>query len=141
MATTITLNEEQVQRVKAGADEQVEMLSMQELEAVASKLNEHINIPLVSEEQEQVVLVKIVKQIDRFLYTVLPNEVYELVKVAHDGISNEEAELIERRLAQLVNKAVDIPFVSEQVEEKIFQLTLSIIVAAMKKGKCLIERP
>lgn len=141
MATTITLNEEQVQRVKAGADEQVEMLSMQELEAVASKLNEHINIPLVSEEQEQVVLVKIVKQIDRFLYTVLPNEVYELVKVAHDGISNEEAELIERRLAQLVNKAVDIPFVSEQVEEKIFQLILSIIVAAMKKGKCLIERP
>jgi uncharacterized protein (DUF2384 family) len=137
MAKTIQLTANQRQGIQGDVDKN-SMLTDQELEAIASKLNEHIDIPFVSEEHEQVIWVKIVKQIDRFLYKVLPNEVYQLIRTAQDGISNEEAQLIEQRLAQIINKYVDIPIVSEEVEEKIFTLVLSIIATAMKKGKSLL---
>ncbi len=141
MPTTITLTNDQVQAILDDADKKVEMLSMQELEVIASKLSEVVKIPFLglSEKQKQVILVKIVKQIDRALYKVLPNEVYEMVKDAHDGISEEEAKKIKTRLAQIVNKVVDIPIVGEEVEELIFETVLDLIVLAMQKGKTLFQ--
>ncbi len=139
MTTTITLTGDQVRAIMDDADRKIELLSIQELEAIASRLNEKINIPFLSEEQEQVVLVKIVKQIDRYLYSVLPNEVYQMVKDASDGISEEEAEKIKTRLAQLINKAVDIPIVGEEVEQLIFKMVLDLIVLALQKGKSLLD--
>ncbi len=139
MTTTITLTGDQVRAIMDDADRKVELLSIQELEAIASRLNEKINIPFLSEEQEQVVLVKIIKQIDRYLYSVLPNEVYQMVKDASDGISEEEAEKIKTRLAQLINKAVDIPIVGEEVEQLIFKMVLDLIVLALQKGKSLLD--
>ncbi len=136
---SITLTGDQVRSIMDDADKTVELLSVQELEFIAGKLNEKIDLPFLTEEQENVVLVKIAKQIDRYLYSVLPNEVYAMVKDASNGISEGEAEKIKARLAKLINKCVDIPIVGEEVEQLIFKTILDLIALAMQKGKTLLE--
>ena len=77
--------------------------------------------------------------VDRQLYRLLPNEYYELVKDASDGISKEEAVKIEERLTPLINNVVNIPILTEKQEEKLIGLVLSLIINAMIKGFKLEE--
>ena len=64
--TKIQLTEEQRKQVISDADQTVEMLSDQQVEDIATKLNSWVGLPFMSEEREQVVFVKLVKKIDRF---------------------------------------------------------------------------
>jgi hypothetical protein len=96
-----------------------------------------VNIPFVGEEKEAVILVKIVKQVDRYIYKSLPNEIYELIAESADGISADEAELIEDRLAGSINRHLDIPYLTERMEQKVFEFILGIILSALVKGKSL----
>ena len=135
---TITLTADQLQKILDDADKKVEMLTVAQIEVIATKLNEHINIPILSERGEQVVFAKIVKKIDRFLYSVLPNELYELVNISTDGISDDEAELIKNRVAHAINKEVNLPFIGEDTEESVFRFVVGLIIDAMKMGSSLI---
>lgn len=134
MPAQITITEEQYRKILADADERTEMLTPDEIAIIATKLNEKVNVPIITERAEYTMLIKIVRDIDRFLYKLLPNEIYGLVRDSADGISEEEAENMSRRLAKLVNKYIDIPYIPEGIEEKIFQLGIGIIVDAMRKN-------
>ena len=67
------------------------MLSTKGLEAIATRPNRAVGLPILKEETEQAVLVKIVKLSDRRLYSVPSNEIYGLLKAASDGISEQDA--------------------------------------------------
>ena len=136
MPNTIALTEEQRDKVAKDASGEY-MLSDEELEAIATRLNRFINLPFRTEAEEQIILVKIVKRIDGFLYQVLPNEIYQLVKVAHDGISPAEADEMTERLTKIANRYVDFPILSEYMEEKLLQFVISLIVRAMVTGESL----
>lgn len=136
---TITLTQEQWEQLRNDMDSQIEMLNDEEILYFASKLNDKINIPFVREEKEEKTFVKIVKKIDRFLYQNLPNELYGLVKITSDGISEEEAEKLKLVLASRLNKKFDIPYIPEFIEQEIFELAVSIIVKAMKKNFNLLN--
>jgi hypothetical protein len=112
----------------------VEMLTDAEVNALAQKVNAAINLPILNEEKEFVIFAKIIKWIDRKLYEILPNEYYELINDATDGISKEEAVALEERLTPIINDAVNIPIISEKQEEKLISLVLGIIINAMVKG-------
>jgi len=120
----------------ADADK-TEMLTQKEVEAIATKLNHVINLPLLNEKREQIVFVKIVKQVDMFLYRVLPNEIYELIRVASDGISEQDVPLIEENLAALANGYINLPFLSESQEETVFRVVIGVIVRSMMKGRTI----
>ena len=137
MSTSITLSAQQHEAIIHDADQKIDMLSLQELESIATRLNDVINIPLIGEEREQVILIKIVKSIDRFIYQNLPNEIYELIRYGEDGISVEEAETIRVRLASIINRHVNIPYLSEQTEQKVFEFVLGIITRALVKNSKL----
>jgi len=137
----ITLTETQLDQIKLDMDKKVEMLSDSEINAIAIKLNDKINLPFLDEAKELVVFGKIVKWIDKVLYKLLPNEYYELVKDATDGISEEEADNIQERLTPLINNIVNIPFLDEKQEAKLISLVLDIIIKAMIKGLKLEEVP
>ena len=135
----ITLTKQQLEKIKKDMDEKVEMLTDAEINAIAQKVNKVINLPVLSEEKEFIVFGKIIKWVDRQLYRLLPNEYYELVKDASDGISKEEAVKIEERLTPLINNVVNIPILTEKQEEKLIGLVLSLIINAMIKGFKLEE--
>ncbi len=138
--TTITLTEGQRMAIKADMKGQVEMLSDDEVETLASKLNEEINIPFIKKGTEQTIFVKIVKQFDQFLYQNLPNELYGLVKSSRDGISDSDADQLANVLGERLNNKFDIPYVPEVIEGKIFTLLIDLVVTAMRKEFSIINQ-
>jgi len=136
---TITLTKEQLAQIRKDMTEQVEMLNDAEVNALALKVNDAINLPFLNPEKEFVVFVKVIKWVDKQLYQLLPNEYYELVKDSTDGISKEEAKKIEQRLTPLINNLVNIPVLTEKQEGKLISLVLGLIINAMIKGFKLEE--
>lgn len=139
--TTITLTTEQREIVKAEMDNKIEMLSDEEIEVLATKLNEKINIPFIKEGTEQTIFVKIVKLVDRLLYQNLPNELYGLVKDTSDGISDEDAKELASVLGSRMNGKFDIPYLPEWVEQKLFVMLIELIVDAMRKNYSILVQP
>ena len=135
----ITLTKKQLEKIMKDVDEKVEMLTNAEINAIAQKVNKAINLPFLNEEKEFIVFGKLIKLVDRQLYKLLPNEYYELIQDATDGISREEAIKIEERLTPLINNVVNIPILTEKQEEKLIGLVLSLIINAMVKGFKLEE--
>jgi hypothetical protein len=135
----ITLIKGQLSQIQKDMNENVEMLSGAEVNALAQKANKAINFPFLNEEKEFIVFVKVIKWVDKQLYQLLPNEYYELVKDSTDGISKEEAIKIEDRLTPLINNVVNIPILTEKQEGKLISLILGLIINAMIKGFKLEE--
>ena len=106
----------------------------QEIERIAYKLNEKINIPFVSEEKEGDILVKIVLKVDNFLYDNLPNELYDLIRSAEDGIDEKESERLIKRFTNLANSKIDIPYIPEILEGIAIKLILTWVFKAMQKN-------
>lgn len=129
----IRLSQDQIDQIIADVNG-VELLSFEEVSRIATEINKKVNIPFVNEEKEKVIFVKIVQGIDRYLYRLLPNEVYSLVLDATDGIDRKEARQIRRRLTPIINERVNIPIIPERLEGKLINLVLSIITNALVKG-------
>lgn len=132
--TTIALSQQQLVQVTKDMDNKADMLSDSEINALAQKINGMFNIPVLGETSELIVFAKIIKLIDRKLCQLLPNEYYKLVKDSTDGISQEEATALEKRLTPLINSRVNIPIISEEQEEKLISMILGMIINAMVKG-------
>ena len=129
----ITLTEEQRKQVLHEMDVQIEMLSEKEVEALAAKLNEKIDLPFIVEGTEQVIFVKTVRNFDRLLYQNIPNELYGLVKTTSDGISDKDAEELKLVLGSRLNKSLEIPYIPEWVEQQILEILIGLVVDAMRK--------
>ena len=133
----ITLTKDHLAGIANDMDQQTEMLTDAEINALAQKVNKKINLPFLSEEKELIVFAKLIKWIDRELYKILPNEYYELIHDVSDGLTSQEATDLEIRLTPLINNAINIPILSEKLEAKLISLVLSGIMGAMVKGSKL----
>lgn len=137
----IKLSKEQRDEIINSMDNQTKILSFEEIETLATKLNEKIDIPFLDDKAEQVVLVKIVRRFDSLLYQNLPNELYSLVRDAGNGISDEDAEKLKSVLGTRLNSKFDIPYLPEWVEQEIFETLLGLIVNYMRKNYSILEQP
>ena len=135
----ITLTKDHLAGIANDMDNQEEMLTDAEINALAQKVNKKINLPFLSEEKELIVFAKLIKWIDRELYKILPNEYYDLIHDVSDGLTSQEATDLEIRLTPLINNAINIPILSEKLEAKLISLVLSGIMGAMVKGSKLDE--
>ena len=134
MTTQLTVAE--LTKIVEDAKKRTEMLTDEEAAALATKVNEKVNIPFILDEKaEFIIIFKAVKFVDAELYKLLPNEYYELIHNATDGISEAEADLMIERLVPLICAAVVLPYVPKQLEEYIIKLILHLIVKALVKGK------
>jgi hypothetical protein len=133
------LNKKKFKKIKKDA-EGTQMLTDGQVAALAEKLNEEINFPIIGENLEELLLAKIIRRIDQKVYELLPNEYYALVKKSSDGISDEDAENIEARMTPLINEEVNLPFLSEEMEEKLIGFVLNSLINAMRKNFKLEEK-
>lgn len=108
-------------------------MTQSEIEDVAKWLNEKINIPLINEKKEGRILLKIVLQVDSFIYDNLPNELYDLMRSLPDGISDEEAKTLIKRFAKLANDKIDIPYLPEAMEYIAIRFIIALVFNAMRK--------
>lgn len=109
-------------------------MTTEEIKELATRLNKKINVPIINETREEKILIKIVLQIDNFLYDNLPNEFYDLIRSTDRGIDNREAKRLVRRLTKLANDKIDIPFIPEQMEFIALKFVIGIIVKAARKN-------
>ena len=133
------LNKKKFKKIKKDA-EGTQMLTDGQVAALAEKLNNEINFPIIGENLEELLLAKIIRRIDRKVYELLPNEYYSLVKKSSDGISDEDAENIEARMTPLINEKINLPFLSEEMEEKLIGFVLNSLINAMRKTLKLEEK-
>lgn len=108
-------------------------MTNEEIDALASRINEKFDIPLVKESGEQCILRKVVLRVDNFLYNNLPNELYDMVRSVDKGISDKEAKKLIRRLTRIANDKLDIPYVPEMIEKQIYRLVISTVINAARK--------
>ena len=134
-----SLTMEEHSAIKDDMDKQVEMLSDAEVEYLAAKLNEKVDVPFLKEGTEHRILAKIVKIVDRYLYKSLPNELYGLIKVATDGLSDNEVEQLTKILSTRANKEVNIKYLPEWVEQEIFEFLIALIVGVMRRNATLMS--
>jgi hypothetical protein len=137
--SAIILTEDQRKQVLHEFDVQIEMLSAEEVEVLASKLNKKIDLPFITEGTEQIIFVKTVKVFDRLLYQNIPNELYGLIKNTSDGISDKDAEELKLVLGSRLSKSLEIPYVPEWIEQQVFEILIGLVVDAMRKGCSLIK--
>lgn len=109
-------------------------LTQDEIKLLAQKLNSKINIPIIGETGEEKICIKIILKMDNFLYDNLPNEFYDLLHSTENGINEEEAKIMVTRLTKLANEKINLPFLSEEMEEKIFRFIIGLIVKSAKKN-------
>ncbi len=137
--SAIILTEDQRKQVLHEFDVQIEMLSAEEVEVLASKLNKKMDLPFITEGTEQIIFVKTVKVFDRLLYQNIPNELYGLIKNTSDGISDKDAEELKLVLGSRLSKSLEIPYVPEWIEQQVFEILIGLVVDAMRKGCSLIK--
>ena len=112
-------------------------LTSKEIFEISSFLNESVNIPLLTEGKEQIVFEKIIKMIDDSLYQLLPDEIYDTIHIVSDGITSKEAKIVKIRVSKILNKQIDIPFISEEQEKELISKFLDLIELAIQNGKDL----
>jgi len=113
------------------------LMSSEEQKKIAKIVNALIDIPLVSEDLEDVIFLHAVGIIDKALEDVLPVAFGELLRNAEKGIDKDHARQFGDRLVVAVNKKVDLPYLNEEQEQRLLQTVIDPLVKAMISGKKL----
>lgn len=116
------------------------MLSQAQIDYIADKLNEKINIPIIGEKFEKKLIVKGLEKVDKELDEHLPPEWSELLDDVSDGIepgSPADLQSIKDNLVSFLNKKINIPIIGEKAEEKLLSAAIDLIFDALQKGKKL----
>ena len=136
MATINELTEEQFTQLLDeyfAPPEKRSKMTKEEIKDLAEKLNKKIDVPIINETTEEKILIKIVLKVDGFLYNNLPNELYDLVRSVDNGIDDNEAKRLIKRLSKLANKHIDIPYIPEQMEYIAIRFVIGVIINAARK--------
>ena len=137
MSTLLQLNDTQIKQVLDdyfAPPGKRKKMNNDELRELAEKLNKKIDIPLVNETREEKIILKIVIKVDTFLYDNLPNEFYDLIHSVRDGIDDNEAKRLIKRLSKIANEKIDIPYVPEAIEYIAIRFVIGVLINAARKG-------
>lgn len=93
--------------------------------ALATQLNENIDIPLVSEENEQIVAEKLVNTCFDLLETFIPASIRDMLHQT----SPEELNHMRNSIVTRLSDKIDVPFASEEVERKALTFIVDFFLA------------
>lgn len=113
------------------------MLSEAQINYIADKLNQKINIPIVGEKFEKKLIVKGLEKVNAELEDHLPPEWAQLLDDVSDGIepgSPADLASIKKNLVDFLNKKINIPIIGENAEAKLLSMAIDIIFDALQKG-------
>ena len=133
------LNQSQRQQLRNDMDSQVEMLSDDETDHLARLLNQKVEIPFLPIGKEHIIVCKLVRKVDRYLYEILPNELYSMVKSTKDGLSTEHADQLREIITTRGKNDFSIRFLPESVEQQIFIFLCAQIIRAMHKNMSVLK--
>ena len=84
---------------------------------LATKLNENIDLPLLSEDKEQMMAEKLVNTCFDLLENFIPASIRSIL----ENTSPEELQAVRRNMVTRLAERIDIPFTTEEHEEKVLK--------------------
>ncbi len=135
MSVTVQLTNNQVNQITTDVQDRPVRLTAEQINNLANKLHAKIpDLPFIPTGKEKAILRKLVKKVDLFLWETLPDEIYELIHDAHDGLENTEVAELTTSLTELANKNINIPYLPETVEHAIFGFLIGLILEGLKRN-------
>ena len=114
------------------------MLSEEQIQFIVDRVNEKVNLPILGEKAEGKLIRKAVDKVLKSLEENLPEEIFEFLDNASDGIEpGMDTEEMKKNTVNFLNKEINLPIVGEKFEEKLFTEVVDLIFNALKKGKKL----
>ncbi len=113
------------------------MLILEEQKKIAALINAMIDVPLVSEEVEGFIFEHAVAIVDAALDDILPEIFNSMLRDPGKGIDKDHARQFSERLAEAVNKKVNLPYLNEDQEYRLIQMVIDPMVKAMMNGRRL----
>lgn len=116
------------------------MLTNEQVDFIANKINEKINLPILGEKAEFFILKKAVIKLNDVLKDEIPEEYFEFLDDTAKGFDpGQEVHIqeVKNNVVEFVNKKVDIPLVGENMEKEIFTVAIDVLLDAMTKQKKL----
>ena len=108
-------------------------LTEADVKDLATQLNAHIDVPFIPEVAEQVWIEFILGK----AVGVIPAELVIFLIDASDGLTEDEVRHYEDLITTTVNKIIDIPLVSENMEESIIRPVVHQLVQYALSGVSL----
>lgn len=116
------------------------ILNEHQIDTIAIKLNEEINLPLLGEKAEKAILLMGIRKVLEVMEENMPPEFSQFLTNAAEGFEpGSEAALKEAKenIVTFVNKKINIPIIGERAERKLFQSVVEVLFDAMKKDNSL----
>lgn len=116
------------------------MLSNVQINFVAGKINEKVDLPILGEQAEFAIIKKAINKVLDVLEDEIPNEFVDFIEDTAQGFDPEQGtnvELVKENIITFVNEKVNLPLIGEKTEAKIFSTLVDILFEAMTKGKKL----
>ena len=109
------------------------MLSDAQITQLADKINEKVNIPILSERREQKIIENLLRRVDDEIAKHLPPALQDIWNKLDDGINAAEAEELGDELTKLINEKLDIPLLNEQQEEKVLGTIVDLVMEVVQE--------
>ena len=113
------------------------MLSENQINWLATKLNEKINVPVIGEKAEQAIITNALYKVLDLLEEELPPEFIEFLDDVTDGLepqTDSELERLKDEMATYLNNNINLPLIGERKEQKVFEFVVDFVFDAMRKG-------
>lgn len=111
------------------------MLNEKQIDALADKLNEKLNLPLVGEGTEKQILTTALNQLNQVLAGKLGEELRAIIQPLVDGTATpEEAVTLKAKAVELLNNKINIPVVGEDTEAQMLGPVVDGIVDVTRKN-------
>lgn len=115
-----------------------DFLDDREVEMLAQRLNVLIDVPIIPEGLEHLALAKAVRLVDRALMALLPDEFYASVRDAGLAVVFN-ADEYKPRIVKALNKAINLPWLNEETEEKVFNFIVGLFLESARNNNSLHE--
>ena len=114
------------------------MLGKEEQKKIAKLADAMIDIPLVPDFMERGIFEHVISLIDKALDEILPEPFKDLLN-STEGIGRDDVSGFTNKLVEIINRKLDIPYLNEEQESRLFHVVIGVLVKAMTRGKKLAD--
>lgn len=101
--------------------------------ALVDRINELVNVPLIGESMEAVAIRQVIEPV----VDLIPESILVFIMDASAGIDLSELSRLVDVLVAVVNKYIDVPKMSEDLESKWIRLVIETVLELAQSGKSI----
>ena len=109
------------------------LLTSEQIDDLATKINEKVNIPIIGEKAEEKLLEKVLTELDDKVAQHLPDNLKAIWAKMSDGITTDEVNQLRDAVVTLANEKINLPILGEKGEAKVFNLIFDALFSIVEK--------